>query len=152
MNSVRASPTPALGSAASENARLGSPTISITRVRVSAIGCRVDTLRDERKRAGIDMSVRALGAADGDLVAGPQVAVACPVPTMQGRPNSRETMAACAVRPPLSVTIAATRRMTGSQSGSVMSATRTSPGCTVDRAAASRTTRTRPTAIFSPTA
>ena len=57
--------------------------------------------------------------------------VALPVPTMHGRPNSRDTIAACAVRPPLSVTIAATRRITGSQSGSVISATSTSPACTV---------------------
>ena len=39
-------------------------------------------------------------------------------------------MAAWQVRPPRLVTIAAARFMTGSQSGSVMSATSTSPVCT----------------------
>ena len=53
--------------------------------------------------------------------------VALPEPTMQGMPNSRDTMAAWQVRPPRLVTMAAAIFMMGSQSGSVMSVTRTSP-------------------------
>jgi hypothetical protein len=51
--------------------------------------------------------------------------VARPVPTMAGRPSSRLTIAACEVRPPWSVTIAAARFMIGTQSGSVMAVTST---------------------------
>ena len=56
------------------------------------------------------------------------VRVACPVPTTAGMPSSRAMIAAWQVRPPRLVTIAAARFMIGSQSGSVMSATSTSPG------------------------
>ena len=45
--------------------------------------------------------------------------MALPVPTIAGRPSSRLTIAACEVRPPWSVTIAAARFMIGTQSGSV---------------------------------
>ena len=50
-----------------------------------------------------------------------------PVPTTQGTPSSRETIAAWQVMPPESVTIAAARRISGTQSGAVMCATSTSP-------------------------
>ena len=53
-----------------------------------------------------------------------------PVPTTAGTPSSRAMIAAWQVRPPRLVTMAAARFITGSQSGSVMSATSTSPGCT----------------------
>ena len=53
--------------------------------------------------------------------------VAVRVPTMHGTPNSRATIAAWHVMPPVSVTSAAARRMVGSQSGLVIWATRISP-------------------------
>ena len=53
--------------------------------------------------------------------------VASPVPTTHGMPSSRETIAAWQVMPPESVTIAAARRMSGTQSGEVMCVTSTSP-------------------------
>src|SRR6202042_3672469 len=52
--------------------------------------------------------------------------------TPAGMPSSRAMMAAWQVRPPRLVTMAAARFMTGSQSGSVMSATKTSPARTRD--------------------
>ncbi len=56
-----------------------------------------------------------------------RASVASPVPTTAGIPSSRAMMAAWQVRPPRLVTMAEARFMIGSQSGSVMSATRTSP-------------------------
>ena len=50
-----------------------------------------------------------------------------PVPTIAGRPSSRLTIAACEVRPPWSVMIAAARFMIGIQSGSVVAVTRIEP-------------------------
>ena len=50
--------------------------------------------------------------------------VASAVPTTQGMPSSRETIAAWQVIPPESVTIAAERRISGTQSGAVMWVTR----------------------------
>ena len=50
------------------------------------------------------------------------------MPTTAGMPSSRAMIAAWQVRPPRLVTMAAARFMIGSQSGSVMSATSTSPG------------------------
>ena len=55
------------------------------------------------------------------------------VPTTHGTPSSRLTIAAWHVRPPRSVTMAAARFITGSQSGSVMAATSTSPAAKLDR-------------------
>ena len=49
------------------------------------------------------------------------------MPTTAGMPSSRAMIAAWQVRPPRLVTMAAARFMIGSQSGSVMSATSTSP-------------------------
>ena len=63
------------------------------------------------------------------------------MPTTQGMPSSRETIAAWQVMPPESVTIAAARRISGTQSGAVMWVTRTSPSCS--RAASSREAITR---------
>ena len=59
-------------------------------------------------------------------------------------------MAAWQVRPPRLVTMAAARFMTGSQSGSVMSATSTSPLCTRAISEASRTTRAVPAPMRCP--
>jgi hypothetical protein len=53
--------------------------------------------------------------------------VALPQPTIAGTPISRATMAAWQVRPPLLVMMALAFFMIGSQSGSVMSVTSTSP-------------------------
>ena len=57
-----------------------------------------------------------------------RVVVAVRVPTTQGTPSSRPTMAAWQVIPPPSVTTAAARRIVGTQSGCVIGATSTSPG------------------------
>ncbi|MNT59692.1 hypothetical protein D3C72_1972250 [compost metagenome] len=56
--------------------------------------------------------------------------VASPQPTTAGIPSSRAMIAAWQVRPPRLVTMAAARFITGSQSGSVMSVTSTSPAFT----------------------
>ena len=61
-------------------------------------------------------------------------------------------IAAWQVRPPRLVTIAAARFITGSQSGSVMSATSTSPACTRSICAADFTSRTSPCPIRWPIA
>ena len=74
--------------------------------------------------------------------------VAFTEPTIAGIPNSRAIIAAWQVRPPRLVTSALARFMTGSQLGSVMSATNTSPGCTKCISAGSSTIRTGPTPIF----
>jgi len=55
------------------------------------------------------------------------VEVASPVPTTAGTPSSRAMIAAWQVRPPRLVTMAAAVFITGSQSGVVESAMRTSP-------------------------
>ena len=44
------------------------------------------------------------------------------VPTTHGIPSSRDTIAACEVIPPLSVTTATARRISGTQSGDVIGA------------------------------
>jgi hypothetical protein len=72
------------------------------------------------------------------------VSVASPQPTTAGMPSSRAMMAAWQVRPPRLVTMALARFITGSQLGSVMSVTSTSPGCTRSISAVLRTRRTGP--------
>src|SRR5687768_18012930 len=69
---------------------------------------------------------------------------------MAGTPSSRLTIAAWHVRPPRFVTIAAAFFMIGSQSGSVLSVTSTSPGWNNRRSDAFGMTRTGPAAIFEP--
>ncbi|MOA31241.1 hypothetical protein D3C78_1523890 [compost metagenome] len=61
-------------------------------------------------------------------------------------------MAAWQVRPPRLVTMAAARFITGSQLGSVMSVTSTSPGWTWSICEMSLTRRTGPVPIFWPMA
>ena len=78
------------------------------------------------------------------------VSSALPVPTTAGTPSSRAMIAAWQVRPPRLVTIAAARFITGSQSGSVMSATSTSPGWTRFMSLIERITRALPAPIFWP--
>jgi hypothetical protein len=78
--------------------------------------------------------------------------VASPQPTTAGMPSSRAMMAAWQVRPPRLVTMALARFITGSQLGSVMSVTSTSPGCTLSIWLMSCTSRTGPVPIFWPMA
>ena len=78
--------------------------------------------------------------------------VASPVPTTAGMPSSRATIAAWQARPPRSVTTAAAVFITGSQSGVVVSATRTSPGRNAASSSGEAMTRTFPVATRSPTA
>ena len=78
--------------------------------------------------------------------------VASPVPTTAGMPSSRAMIAAWQVRPPRLVTIADARFMIGSQSGSVMSATSTSPAVKPAISSMSESTRTAPAPIFCPIA
>ncbi len=72
--------------------------------------------------------------------------VASCVPTTHGTPSSRDTIAACDVMPPASVTIAAERRISGTQSGDVIRVTSTSPFSSACPCAIVVTTRTRPDA------
>ena len=78
------------------------------------------------------------------------VVVAFRVPTRQGMPSSRDTMAACDVMPPASVTIAAARRISGTQSGVVIDATSTSPFSSVLVLEDDVSTRTGPVATPGP--
>src|SRR5215470_15026363 len=65
-------------------------------------------------------------------------------------PSSRAMIAAWQVRPPRLLTLAAARFITGSQSGSVMSAISTSPGFTRSISLAERIIRARPCPSFWP--
>jgi hypothetical protein len=78
--------------------------------------------------------------------------VASPQPTTAGMPSSRAMIAAWQVRPPRFVTIAPAASSPGSQLGSVMSATRTSPGLHAVHLEIDWTTRTGPVPIFWPMA
>ena len=78
--------------------------------------------------------------------------VASPQPTTAGMPNSRAMIAAWQVRPPRLVTMALARFITGSQLGSVMSVTNTSPACTLSISLMLCTKRTGPVPIFWPIA
>ena len=80
------------------------------------------------------------------------MSVALTEPTMAGIPSSRAIIAAWHVRPPRLVTNALARFITGSQLGSVISATNTSPTCTKCMSAGSKTIRTGPTPTFCVTA
>ena len=70
--------------------------------------------------------------------------VASPQPTTAGMPSSRAMMAAWQVRPPRFVTMAEAFFITGSQFGSVMSVTRTSPAWTRSISEADSMMRTVP--------
>ena len=70
--------------------------------------------------------------------------VAVRVPTTQGTPSSRATMAVWQVMPPPSVTRAEARRMAGTQSGLVIGATSTSPSSRRDQSSGVSNTRTTP--------
>ena len=70
---------------------------------------------------------------------------------LRAAPNSRETMAACEVLPPLSVTIALAIFMIGSQSGSVIFVIRISSFWNSVNFEVERMTRAFPVTIFFPT-
>ena len=57
-------------------------------------------------------------------------AVARPVPTTDGSPYSRQTIAACDITPPMSVTAALILEKIGAHAGEVMLQTRISPSRT----------------------
>src|SRR5882724_7554153 len=84
------------------------------------------------------------------------ISVATTEPTIAGMPNSLATIAAWQVRPPLFVIIADAFFITGSQSGSVISVTSTSPAWnswpSVIRLSNENKTATLPVPILSPTA
>lgn len=80
-----------------------------------------------------------------------RTSVALPQPTMAGRPSSRLMMAACEVRPPRSVTMAAARFMTGTQSGSVVPVTSTEPSLNRVMSSALSMIDTRPATAPLPT-
>ena len=111
------------------NACSGLPTFIMILTGISGMRVELDLARrSNSSRPVVDVAGVALGAGDGDLVRRRASArVASPQPTTAGMPSSRAMIAAWQVRPPRLVTIAAARFMTGSQSGSVMSATSTSP-------------------------
>ena len=71
-------------------------------------------------------------------------AVARPVPTTAGSPYSRQTIAACDITPPMSVTAALTFEKIGAHAGEVMRQTRISPSRTSAISSTERTTRARP--------
>src|SRR3989338_6683182 len=77
--------------------------------------------------------------------------VALSVLTTQGMPSSREMMAAWQVFPPLLVMMAEAILIIGSQSGSVISVTRTFPSLKEPISWAERMTWTLPCPIFDPT-
>ena len=92
----------------------------------------IDLLDVEAERARVDASGLAFGARERDRRRRPRAPRSRrSVPTTAGTPSSRATIAACDVRPPRSVTMPAAVFMTGSQSGSVISVTRISPGWNV---------------------
>ena len=100
----------------------------------------------------VDEAGVALGAGDGDLASVGEVPGRRAVPTTAGMPSSRAMIAAWQVRPPRLVTIAEARFMIGSQSGSVMSATRTSPASKSCICSTDASTFTAPAPIFWPIA
>ena len=151
MNSSRASPTPALGSLWKSNARSGFPTFMVILNGSSGI---VSSMIFSTSKARLPRYTNPVSPSAQLTVAVllfARVLVASPQPTTAGIPSSRAMMAAWQVRPPRFVTIAADRFITGSQSGSVISVTRTAPGWTWSSSVIDRTTRTVPTPIFWPT-
>ena len=152
MNSSRASPTPALGSCANSKASCGLPTFMeiFTGMRGISPRSRLDTSNGTRPSNTLPVSPSAQ-----DTVTGwPSFSrwVASPQPTTAGMPSSRAMIAAWQVRPPRLVMIAAASFITGSQFGSVMSVTRTSPCFTRDICDASGMIRTVPLPILWPIA
>jgi hypothetical protein len=73
--------------------------------------------------------------------------VADPVPVTAGRPYSRQTIAACDIIPPISVTVARILPNTGPQLGAMTVATRISPSSSRSRSYAVLTTRASPSTV-----
>ena len=98
-------------------------------LRAGAAGCPPDRCPAPRNRRCHRRRSPASPSAQDTVTACPsaEAPVALPVPIIAGRPSSRLTMAACEVRPPWSVTMAAACFMIGTQSGSVCAVTSMSP-------------------------
>ena len=128
MNSIRARPTPSFGSMAVRNASSGLPRFSMISVRGRLTSLEFYMRGLDRQRTLIHAADFSLGARDRYHAPFFKAFFASAAPTTAGIPSSRATIAAWHVLPPRSVTIPAEIFITGSQSGVVNSATRTSPG------------------------
>src|SRR4029077_9732744 len=73
--------------------------------------------------------------------------VADPVPVTAGKPYSRQTIAACDIMPPISVTVARILPKTGPQLGAMTVATRMSPSWSRSRSSVVFTTRATPSTV-----
>lgn len=126
-NSMRASPMPSAGNLHRLDAACGSARFNITFVRVSGMWdrsvCRLYKVRPPL----VDCAFIPSAQHTVTIAPGRNNCVAFPTPTMSGTPSSLLTIAACDVRPPWSVTMAEARFISGTQSGSVVVATRTAP-------------------------
>ena len=144
MNSRRARPTPAFGNCAKSKARSGLPTFIMILNGSSGMASTEFFLMSKPSSPSKIKPVSP--SAHETVTPWPSFNswVALPQPTTAGMPNSRAMIAAWQVRPPRLVTIALARFMTGSQSGSVMSDTSTSPGCTLSISDTSLMMRTLP--------
>ena len=151
MNSSRASPTPSHGVWPCVNTCSGTATFIMILVRVlgitliSVLSILNFNLPSYTRPSPSDVST---------VTAWPSfnTPVPLPVPMMHGIPSSLETIAAWQVLPPLSVTIAEAILIIGSQSGSVLSVTSTSPFLKSDISNALSRTFTVPAPILLPTA
>ena len=149
MSSARSRPTPSTGSAAARSTCEGSErlTSSLVAVTGGAGGAAAGAAPPARGASPAAMPATTVPLAPSTVTGSPSrsTVVAVPEPTTAGMPSSRATIAAWQVMPPESVTIAAARRIIGTQSGAVMRATSTSPSA---RSAAVReeTMRTGPLA------
>jgi hypothetical protein len=141
-----------VGHLAKSKASCGLPTFIMILIGQYGISPRTHLGDLGLQQAVVDVAGVAFGAGHGDQRALVQRSVASPQPTTAGMPSSRAMMAAWQVRPPRLVTMALARFITGSQLGSVMSVTSTSPGCTRSISAVLRTRRTGPVPIFWPMA
>ena len=127
MNSMRAKPTPSLGSNEVLNATSGLPMLTIR--------CVAGRPRLDRSVVVFSNGMRPAytwptsPSAQETVTSSPVRidSVALSQPTTAGMPSSRATMAAWQVRPPRLVTTAAAIFITVPQSGMVASATRISP-------------------------
>ncbi|CRR49572.1 hypothetical protein PAERUG_P45_London_17_VIM_2_12_12_05373 [Pseudomonas aeruginosa] len=144
MNSRRARPTPSFGNWAKSKARSGLPTFIMILNGRSGMAS-TEFLRTSKPSSPSKMKPVSPSAQE-TVTPWPscRIWVALPQPTTAGMPSSRAMIAAWQVRPPRLVTMALARFITGSQSGSVMSETRTSPGWTLSISDTSLITLTGP--------
>ena len=128
MNSSRARPTPALRQPGERERLVRGADVHHDLDRDLGHRVELGLLDAEVEQPVVDEAGVALGAGDGHLVAvGERRRWRRRCRRRRGCPSSRAMIAAWQVRPPRLVTIAEARFMIGSQSGSVMSATSTSP-------------------------